>query len=139
MSAFFFDAFRLIKHAFRLCFRPATPQHTGNSHSYYYLCKMRILIAMTLLMFILTIVAAPLKQAKIKRGSLNGRNNNYGRWYKPPMTYSRHSPSKTPGKYHTHPTPTKSHPTSSKHSSPTKRPPTPTKHYPQTTSYCSDI
>ncbi|KAH9176385.1 hypothetical protein EDB89DRAFT_2065726 [Lactarius sanguifluus] len=75
-----------IKHAFVHCLRPEPPQRND---SYCRVCKMRILIAMSLLLFIL--YCSPLKQAKIKRGGLDSRDDD--NYPKPIMCHSRHSPS----------------------------------------------
>ncbi|KAH8988067.1 hypothetical protein EDB92DRAFT_1070317 [Lactarius akahatsu] len=112
-----------------------------NSRSHYYVCKMRTLIAMTLLLLFLSVTASPLKQAKIKRGGLDGRDK--GRDPRPTstMTASKHwhhphpTPSETPCSSNAH---SKHHPTPTKHhhhkhhptSTPSKHHPTSNKHHP---------
>ena len=52
--------------------------------------RQPVLITMTLLMLVLSIVASPhpLKQAKVKRGDLDGRDEGYG------DDHHHHKPSK---------------------------------------------
>ncbi|KAH8996508.1 hypothetical protein EDB86DRAFT_2918986 [Lactarius hatsudake] len=83
---------------------------------------MRSLIAMTLLLLVLSITATPLKQAKIKRGGLDGRDKGRDPW----PTSSTMGPSKH--WHHPHPTPSETHPSSS--TTHKKHHPTPKKHHP---------
>ncbi|KAH9083329.1 hypothetical protein EDB83DRAFT_5567 [Lactarius deliciosus] len=139
-----------IKRAFLQFPRPASPQ--PNSRSHYYVCKMRTLIAMALLLLVLSITASPLKQAKIKRGGLDGRDKGRDprptsssmgpskHWHHPHPTTSETHPSSSHAHKKHHPTPKKHHPSHHKHHSPSssskhhpthnKHHPTPSKHYP---------
>ncbi|KAH9055071.1 hypothetical protein EDB87DRAFT_1764446 [Lactarius vividus] len=127
MSAFFFDPFRLIKYGLPQ-FRPASPQHNSRSLLPTHLCKMRVLMSMTILMLVLSVAATPLKQAKINRGDIGRRDSGHDDHGEGPKHKPKHH---KPSKHFSTPSPTYhySHTTPTDYYSHT----TPTDHYPHTT------